>query len=65
MDLGADVTICDGDSTTLTATGGDTYLWSTGGTSQDITGLIAGTYTVTITDDSLCSLVTSIVINGG
>ena len=34
---GNDVTIVEGDSTLLTATGGGTYLWSTGETTQSIT----------------------------
>ncbi len=34
---GPDVAICEGESTILTASGGDTYLWSTGETSQSIT----------------------------
>lgn len=34
---GADVSICEGESTILTASGGETYLWSTGETTQSIT----------------------------
>ena len=33
---GEDVTICEGETVTLTATGGDTYLWNTGETTQSI-----------------------------
>ena len=36
-DAGEDVTICQGYETTLTATGGSSYLWSTGETTQSIT----------------------------
>ncbi|MFN5887231.1 MAG: hypothetical protein ACK438_04615, partial [Flavobacteriales bacterium] len=52
---------CSGGSTgaiNLTASGGDgtyTYLWSNGSTSEDITGLSAGTYTATITDGNGCT----------
>lgn len=34
---GADETICEGEEITLTATGGSTYLWSNGATTQSIT----------------------------
>jgi len=40
-----------------------TYLWSTGGTTQSITGLDAGTYTVTVTDANGCTA--SAVVNIG
>ncbi|MFK7774049.1 MAG: LamG-like jellyroll fold domain-containing protein [Saprospiraceae bacterium] len=35
-------------------TGVKTYLWSTGATTQSISGLVAGSYTVTATDANLC-----------
>jgi len=38
------------------------YLWITGATTQDISSLSAGTYTVTVTDFNLCSSSTSVVI---
>lgn len=44
--------ICDG-STDITVTGGVppyTYLWNTTATAEDLTGLCAGTYDVTVTD---------------
>lgn len=39
--------LCTGDSTTLSATGAASYIWSTGQTSSSITVLQAGTYQVT------------------
>ncbi len=41
--------VCDGGTTTITASGGGTYLWSNGATSAGIT-IPAGTYTVTVTN---------------
>ncbi len=52
---------CNGAATgsiDLTVTGGTapyTYTWSNSPTSQDITGLVAGTYTVTVTDANGCT----------
>jgi len=39
------------------------YSWSNGQTSQDVTGLSAGTYTVTITDANSCVISNSYTIN--
>jgi len=46
-------TICEGESTTLTATGGDTFLWSTGesGSSISVTPAATTTYSVTATSN--------------
>ena len=52
-------------SITLTPTGGTgayTYLWNTGATTDNISGLTAGSYSVTITDASLCSVFESFTI---
>jgi hypothetical protein len=56
IDTGIDVTICNGDSTVLTASGGGTYLWSTGDTTASITVSPSSTanYIVTVTKGS-CS----------
>lgn len=51
---GPDVTICSGQSTTLTASGGDTYLWSTGETTPSITVSPTSTTTYTVTATTSC-----------
>ncbi|MFZ5553698.1 MAG: choice-of-anchor L domain-containing protein [Bacteroidota bacterium] len=53
--------VCNGNNgaVNITVSGGSgiyTYSWSTGATTQDISGLNTGTYTVTINDGSGCSL---------
>jgi hypothetical protein len=59
--------LCNGDATgavTLTvngASGTQTYLWSNGITTQNLTGVVAGTYTVTVTDGT-CTVTTSATI---
>jgi len=59
---------CFGDATgqaTANATGGTgsyTYLWSNGGSTATVTGLIAGTYSVKVTDGNGCSNTASVTI---
>ncbi|WP_417370579.1 Ig-like domain-containing protein [Gelidibacter japonicus] len=61
---GQDVDICAGSSTTLTATGGDTYLWSTGATSEsiEVNPNATTTYSVTVYDSTKTSSDTDEVI---
>jgi hypothetical protein len=46
---GADQTICEGESATLTASGGTDYLWNTGETTASITVTPSATTTYTVT----------------
>ncbi|WP_428979179.1 DUF7507 domain-containing protein [Flavobacterium cupriresistens] len=57
---------CSNGSATVTATGGTapyTYLWSNGGTTATITGLLNGTYSVTVTDTNGCTFTESVVVD--
>lgn len=59
-------TVTNGPSIDLTVTGGRTpyiYLWSNGATTQDLTNLTFGLYTVTVTDANNCTKTTSVTIN--
>lgn len=38
------------------------YLWSTGATTEDISGLAAGSYTLTVTDNTSCTYDTSFLV---
>ena len=58
--IAGNLTICDDETTTLTASSNtsnlpETYLWSTLATTQDIIVSTAGTYTVTVTDNAGCT----------
>ncbi|PCH69206.1 MAG: hypothetical protein COC01_02115 [Bacteroidetes bacterium] len=53
-------------SASVSVTGGVspyTYLWSNGGKDSTITGLVAGTYVVTVTDSIGCDTALSVVVN--
>lgn len=57
--------VCNG-AVNVTVTGGSlpyTYTWSNNTTTQNQTGLCAGTYTQTVTDSANCSIVNSFVVN--
>lgn len=50
--IGGNLQVCDGESTTLTASGNGQFLWNTGDTTAGITlsPTSSGTYSVTVTD---------------
>ncbi|GAA4463597.1 hypothetical protein GCM10023093_12430 [Nemorincola caseinilytica] len=56
---------CNNGTASVTATGGTTsytYLWSNGATTANVTGLTAGTYTVTVTDAHGCTTVETVTL---
>jgi hypothetical protein len=56
---------CNNGTASLVVSGGTTaytYLWSNGATTQNVTGLVAGTYSVTITDANGCTTIKTVVI---
>lgn len=64
VNLGNDLTICDGTPTLIDAGNpGSTYLWSTGASTQTISVSAAGTYSVMVTNSSGCSNFDTIVVN--
>jgi trimeric autotransporter adhesin len=64
-DAGPNQTICAGSAATFVATGGSSYLWSTGIASSTL--VVAptshSTYTVTVTNNSGCSAVDSVSVS--
>ncbi|MFN8287216.1 MAG: PKD domain-containing protein [Chitinophagales bacterium] len=49
------IAFCSGDSVTISSTSGDTYLWSTGATTQAIVVKQSGTYSVSVTNTDPCN----------
>lgn len=66
---GNDITVCNGGSTNITATGGVSYSWSGGlgsGAAQTLTNITSNaTYTVTVTDANMCTDTDAINITVG
>jgi len=66
ISAGGATTFCSGGDVVLTASGGSSYLWSTGATSSSVTVTTSGTYTVTVTDGNGCiatSTATTVTVN--
>ena len=55
--------ICAGESTTLTANGGATYLWSNGTTESTLTTSTAGNYQVIGYNEAGCNSIASVTVN--
>lgn len=62
---GTDKTICQGTSTSLSATGGASYVWSNGATTATIavTPTTTTTYTVTASNISGCTSTDAVIVN--
>ncbi len=64
---GQDVTICEGDTATLVATGGIGYLWSTSASDTNamlmVNPIDTTTYTVTVLDQFGCSDTDDVIVN--
>jgi predicted transcriptional regulator len=63
-DAGADQSICEGNNATLIASGGVSFVWSTGETSAtiNVTPALTTTYTVTVTSANGCTAEDSAII---
>jgi hypothetical protein len=59
--ISGNLMLCSNSTTTLTASGGDSYVWSNGATTPSITVSSAGTYSVTVTSDGCSSSASAIV----
>jgi len=64
--VSSDDTICDGETITISASGGDTYLWDNGlgaGASHDVNPSTTTTYSVTVTSSAGCEDTGNVTIN--
>ena len=61
--ISGNTTVCEGQTTTLTANGGISYVWSNGTTTNSINVMQSGVYTVTATNAEGCSASENITIS--
>ncbi len=63
VDLGADQSVCEGETVTLDAGEGfETYSWNTGASSQSIDVTTSGTYVVTVTNTGGCEAIDNVEV---
>ena len=62
-EISGTLSICEGESTTLTVNGGDSFVWSNGSTNASINVTNAGTYTVIASNDNGCTASASATVN--
>jgi hypothetical protein len=63
VNISGETEFCEGESTVLTASAGDSYLWSTGEITQSITVSQAGNYSVVVTDMNGCEGEAQVSVN--
>lgn len=61
--ISGNLNICQGSTTTLTASGGTTYLWQDGSTQSSIVVATHASYTVTVSNISGCTSSASVFVN--
>ena len=62
VNISGNTTLCAGNSTTLTATGADSYTWSTGDNTASVSISAFGIYTVTGTTTAGCSSTANVTV---
>ena len=62
ISAGGAVTFCQGGSVVLTASSGNSYLWSNNATTQSITVATGGNYTVAVTNASSCTATSAVTV---
>lgn len=63
VDLGLDTVMCNGQTLTLDAGPGNTYLWNDNSTGQTLTVTAAGTYSVLVTNAAGCEAFDAIAVD--
>jgi gliding motility-associated-like protein len=63
--INGDTVLCPGENTTLTASGGVSYVWSNGSllATNDVSPVVSTTYIVTVTNQAGCSQTTSVFVS--